>query len=324
MQIFDGSYSEFQLAEDIPVANFVTAWSSVFGFNDSFTASLRDRSLKCGYDDYLQKYNVFPPKQRQPSILPGLTKDRMDYLPGCGLFNDVFLAAFELNPCFSAYRITDLCPMKYDPIGFSDSTGWMPDGAGPAYFNRPDVKAVIHAPNKQWDFCTDKPVFVNSTDNSLSDGPGSQPVLPNVIDRTKNVILGHGSKDFVLIADGTLLTIQNLTFGGMMGFQSRPTEALYVPYHYDSDYTVAAGAGVIGTVHSERGLTYFGIGQAGHFMAADVPAVAFRSMEVLLGRIEGFQSRAPFTIDANHTAQPSVASGNGTVMVSSRGLGGAM
>lgn len=72
--------------------------------------------------------------------------------------------------------------------------------------------------------------------------------------------------------------------------------------------------------HKERGLTYIAVEPAGHFLAMDTPAVAFRSMEVLLGRVEGFQSMVPFTIDANNTAQPSGQMGNGTVTIVNGGV----
>lgn len=53
----------------------------------------------------------------------------------------------------------------------------------------------------------------------------------------------------------------------------------------------------------------------------DAPAVAFRSMEVLLGRVDGFQSMAPFTIDTENTAQPDAAGlGNGTVLIVDGGV----
>ncbi|KAJ4418348.1 hypothetical protein N0V82_005629 [Gnomoniopsis sp. IMI 355080] len=324
MQIFDGLYSNDPIAQDMPAARFVNTWSDVLGFNDSFTTSLTNASKACGYDDYLDQQLVFPPAGRQTSTLPGVQADQATFQEGCDLWNDVFNAANEVNPCFSIYTISQLCPMKYDPLGFSDDTNYVPQGSGPVYFDRQDVKNVIHAPNKTWSFCTNgnPDVFVNGTDTSVVDGPGSQPVLPNVIDRTQNVILGHGSQDFVLISDGTLLSIQNMTFGGMMGFQSRPADPLYIPYHANDDFTTFAGAGVMGTAHKERGLTYIAVSPAGHFLTKDTPAVAFRSMEVLLGRVEGFQSMVPFTIDTNNTAQPSGQMGNGTVRIVNGGVVG--
>lgn len=67
-------------------------------------------------------------------------------------------------------------------------------------------------------------------------------------------------------------------------------------------------------------MTYIAVAPAGHFLTMDAPAVAFRSMEVLLGRVEGFQSMAPFTTDTNRTAQPSGSMGNGTVLIVNGGV----
>lgn len=321
MQIWDGVFARDVVTEDVPAAKFASIWSDVFGFNDSFTSSLSEKSKTCGYDDFMQKHITFPPTERQPSTLPGLQADQTSYLEGCDIWSQVFNAALELNPCFSLYTITQLCPLKYDPLGFSDGTGYVPDGSGPVYFDRPDVKAAIHAPpDKTWVFCVNDPVFVDNTDTSLNDGPASQPVLPGVIDRTKNVIIGHGLQDFVLISDGTLLAIQNMTWGGMMGFQSRPADPLYIPYHDNSDFTTLAGAGIMGTAHAERGLTYITVGPAGHFLTLDAPTVAFRSMEILLGHTPNFQSTKPFIVDTNNTAQPSTAMGAGTVLIGNGGL----
>lgn len=325
MQVFDGLYANWAIPQDIPTARFAASdWADVFGFNNSFTAGLKNRSEVCGYEAYLDRYITYPAVERQPDGggLPGLTADQTNYVDGCALWNEVWTAAQAVNPCFSVYTITNLCPMKYDPLGFSDGTSYIPEGSGPAYFNREDVKMAIHAPvdDKDWVFCTTDPVFVNGTDTSVLEGPGSQPAIPNVIDRTQNVILGHGIQDFVLISDGTLLSIQNMTWGGKLGFESRPSAPLYIPYHANDDFTTLAGAGVMGTAHEERGLTYIAVAPAGHFLAMDAPAVAFRSMEVLLGRVAGFQSLEPFTTDASRTAQPNVDMGNGTVLIGAGGV----
>lgn len=319
MQIFDGLYSTDALAEEIPVVAFADNWQSIFGFNDSFAGSVRETADRCGYTDYLSKYLVFPPVGVQPSVLPGQNENG-SMIDDCDAFTSIFLAANEVNSCFSPYTITQLCPIKYDPLGFADGTMFIPEGSGPAYFNRPDVKAAINAPDKEWVFCSNDPVFVDGVDNSLLGGPGSQPVIPNVIDKTQNVILGHGSQDFVLMSDGTLLSIQNMTFGGKLGFQARPSAPLFVPYHENTDFTSVAGAGVIGTTHTERGLTYFAVGPAGHFLAMDAPAVAYRSLEVLLGRVDSLQSATSFTTEVNSTAQPTESMGNGTVLIADGGV----
>lgn len=211
-----------------------------------------------------------------------------------------------------------------DPIGFSAGTFTLPAAFPTPYFNFPAVKAAINAPlQTTWTFCQNSvtnPVFVNGVDQSVNAGPGSQPVLPGVIDRTRNVILGHGSRDFLVLPDATLLTIQNLTWQGAMGFQTRPVEPLFVPYHENSNVSTAAGAGagVVGSSHAERGLTWFGAAMAGHLLAQDQPAVAFRMVEVLLGRVKGFDSREPFTVDMGDGGVQPTVTGMGTVEVGGR------
>ena len=69
----------------------------------------------------------------------------------------------------------------------------------------------------------------------LSPGDASVPSalgpLPKVIDMTENVIIGHGAYDYILLLNGTLATIQNMTWGGKQGFQEKPSTPFYVPYH---------------------------------------------------------------------------------------------
>jgi carboxypeptidase D len=307
MQIWDGVFGSFSLAEDIVTVPFVDKWKDIFALNDTFTESMHKSAQGCGYTDYLNKYLVYPPAGSQPAFLPGLDKNN-NYLSGCDMLNTVFEAAQAVNPCFSPYTITNLCPLKFDPLGFSDGYEFIPSGSGPVYLDRPDVKAVIHAPeNQTWVFCSstvNRSVFVNGTDNSLLAGPASQPVLPNVIDRTKNVIIGHGSQDFVLPVDGALLAIQNITFGGKLGFQTQPSSPLIIPLQNNSNPESMAGGGIVGIVHTERGLTFLEVNLAGHFLTQDAPAVAFRSLEVLLGRIDGFQStQGILATDQNSTTQ---------------------
>lgn len=121
-------------------------------------------------------------------------------------------------------------------------------------------------------------------------------VLPGVIERTQNVIVSHGLLDMVLIANGTLLQIQNTTWGGLQGFQEAPSADLVVPAHGDySDATLAA-SGVMGTTHTERGLTYATVMMSGHMVPEYQPSVAFRQIEFLLGRVSSLSSSEPFTV----------------------------
>ena len=48
--------------------------------------------------------------------------------------------------------------------------------------------------------------------------PSAIGALPTVIERTNNVIIAHGMLDYLLLANGTLMTIQNMTWHGHQGF----------------------------------------------------------------------------------------------------------
>lgn len=144
-------------------------------------------------------------------------------------------------------------------------------------------------------------------------------MLPRVIERTGNVILGHGYRDVIVLPEGTLLTIQNLTWNGGTGFREEPTAPLSVPYHRrrgGGSAETAAGAGAMGASHEERGLTWFGATQAGHMLAGDQLALGFRTVEVLLGRVEGLAATVPFTVDVGGEVEPAGELGGETVMVS--------
>lgn len=97
--------------------------------------------------------------------------------------------------------------------------------------------------------------------------PSGVSVLPGVIERSARTIIAHGALDYILIANGTLLMIQNMTWNGALGFQEKPTDAFFVPYHDDPQLGTIAGAGVLGTTHTERGLTYVGVDLSGHMVS---------------------------------------------------------
>ena len=137
---------------------------------------------------------------------------------------------------------------------------------------------MIHAPPTNYAVCGGGPNLFPNGDQSQPSGLGP---LPSVIDRTNNVLMGHGLLDFLLFANGSLITIQNMTWNGKQGFQTKPssTQNFYVPYHpqlgenannVDSGDTALipfnndAGAGLMGTWHTERGFTFVTVNLAGH------------------------------------------------------------
>ncbi|OAA68457.1 serine carboxypeptidase [Niveomyces insectorum RCEF 264] len=301
--IYDPVVGYDDIQTSVPATAFVDYWSGLFSFNDSFLADLHARDESCGYSDYLNKYLVYPPAGEQPTNFTWRHNTDSDCRR---LYSDIIFASLVVNPCWDIYHVATTCPVLWDVLGSPGTDDYSPPGAT-IYFQRDDVKKAIHAPqNVTWEDCANINVFVHR-DRSL---PSGLSVLPQVIDATQNVIIGHGALDFVLVANGTLLTIQNMTWGGKRGFQAPPTEPMYVPFHDDFVTGSAAGSGVMGTVHTERGLTYVGVALSGHMIPQYAPSVAYRHLELLLGRIPSLASQAPFTTDANVT-QPDGALGDG-------------
>ena len=92
-----------------------------------------------------------------------------------------------------------------------------------------------------------------------------------MIERSKRTVIGHGLLDFVLLSNGTLLTIQNMTFNGAQGFQKPVTDDFYIPYHKEYQDSTLAASGIFGKTTTERGLTYVEMSITGH-MGKWIPA----------------------------------------------------
>jgi carboxypeptidase D len=237
-------------------------FNNVLNVNDTFLAEISARADSCGYTEFFNTYvDTFPPA----GPIPAAPSSRH----GCDLYNDIVTALTYVNPCFNIYHLTDFCPFLNDEMGFPSL------GGGPNnYFNRSDVQAVIHAPPTDYSVCGDRALFPRG-DQSV---PSALGPLPSVIERTNNTIIGHGLLDFLLFANGSLITIQNMTWNGAQGFQTRPsaTENFFVPYHPNIGQDAAgrvmapfiddAGSGFQGTTHTERGLTFVTVTLSGHGM----------------------------------------------------------
>lgn len=301
--IYDPSINYDVVLEDIPAAAFMNYWAPLFNLNQTFVEDINNRSEKCGYTSFLNDNLVFPPK----GLLP--TPPNVDYsMEGCSLWNDIYNAVSLVNPCFDIYQIATTCPLLWDVLGFPGSFDYQPDGAS-IYFNRTDVQKAINAPIQQWEECSDD---VLNTDTSTYSGLS---VLPKVIEKTNNVIIGHGllgrcfgsigycgnradkGPDFILLSNGSLLTIQNMTFNGAQGFSVPPSEfeEFFVPYHSELNQGDLAASGVMGNWHTERGLTFCTVALSGHMIPQYQPSASYRQLEVLLGRVENLGVRSDFS-----------------------------
>ncbi|KAA1473927.1 alpha/beta-hydrolase [Dentipellis sp. KUC8613] len=254
------------VAIEAPAVNFVHKYENIFGFNQSFMQQLDQRAESCHYTDYLQKYISYPPPPA-PFPLPGSS---VEFDDGCDVWSDIVGAALLLNPAFNVYRVYDVYPVLWDVLGFP---GTFPQiQVDPVYFNRDDVKRAIHAPvETQWTECIGQShVFTAAGDTST---PAAYTVLPNVIEKSQRSVIVHGLGDFSLIAEGTRIILQNMTWNGKQGFQSA----------LQTDSFVIDGVGAAGNVQSERGLTYYEAKITGHMIPQFNPKAAYQSMQYLLG-----------------------------------------
>ncbi|KAG1850202.1 Alpha/Beta hydrolase protein [Suillus subalutaceus] len=260
--ISDPSISWDVVQEEIPAVDFVNKYAGLFSFNQTFMNYLENKAATCNYTGYMDKYVTYPPAGLLP--LPG---DSIEFAEGCDVWDDIFYSALIINPAFDIYRIWDTYPILWDVLGFPGS---FPQTQSPIYFNRMDVKEAIHAPvDTEWSECSNINVFPNG-DSSL---PPAFTVLPSVIEKNQRTVIVHGLADFILIANGTRIAIQNMTWDGLQGFQTPIAD----------DSFIVDGVGAYGTMHSERGLTYYEVALSGHMIPQFAPVAAFQIMQYLMG-----------------------------------------
>ncbi|KAF7713398.1 Carboxypeptidase [Penicillium ucsense] len=286
--LYDPSINEDGVMMQAPAVSALNYFSNVFNLNTTFMMHINQRADECGYTKFLDEALTYPPPKDFPTV-PDLNRD------GCDVWSQAVTAAAYVNPCFNYYHITDFCPYLWDQMAFqflgSDPTN---------YFNRSDVQRALNVPPTNHAVCN-TPFFAHG-DASV---PSALGPLPSVIERNNNVLISHAWGDYLLFLNGSLATIQNMTWNGAQGFQTPPVEDLFVPYS-DSlvqlvagtpqiPFTADAGAGILGTAHTERGLTFSGIFGSGHEVPQYTPGAAYRHLEFLLGRIHSLQDKSPFT-----------------------------
>ncbi|KAF8828754.1 hypothetical protein HHX47_DHR3000070 [Lentinula edodes] len=181
------------------------AHTDLFPFTQAQWAEFQNISDTCGYTDYLDKFVTYPPAGQLP-FPAGVVEGTFGTLkPGCRLHSPIQQA-----------------------VGVY-------------------VQDAIHAPHINWDICSEGSVYVNAAGRPGNDQSVASmlSVFPNVIEKSERVVVVHGLADFILVAEGTRIAIQNMTWNGAQGFQT-PIE--------NETFTVK-NFGVFGNEHTERGLT---------------------------------------------------------------------
>ncbi|ORY14940.1 carboxypeptidase cpdS precursor [Clohesyomyces aquaticus] len=282
IMIYDPSVAADVLLQEVPAVPFVDTWAGLFNLNQTFMDDIHNRADECGYTEYLDTYLAFPPSGKLP--LPANNSK----VPACSLWNDITNAVLLTNPCFDIYQVATTCPILWDVLGFPGSIPYLPDGAT-IYFNRTEVQKAINAPIQEWEECSNG---VLDTDTSLD---SSIVVLPRVIDALDRTMIVHGDLDWILLGNGSLLTIQNMTWGGIQGFQEAPSDEFYVPYHDEVSLSTLSAAGIMGTTRTERKFTWVSQSLSGHMVPQYQPSSAYRQLEFLLGRIDSLSEKGTFT-----------------------------
>ena len=300
--VYDPCIGQFDYTqEEATAVPFVLENQALLKFNDSFLAQLESLDKSCGYADLREKYLTFPPPGNQPSVYFNYTSEA-----NCDVFDLIDNAALTNNPCFDIYEINQQCPLLWDVISFPTQLVYTPEGAT-TYFNRSDVKAAIHAPAYvDWNECAADPVFIGGEeeDGYYTGGPEGegdlsadpiQHVLPQVIEATNRVLVSNGDFDMIIITNGTLLSIQNMTWHGKLGFQEAPATPIIIDLpdlQYEAVFADNGAAGydgpqgTMGVQHYERGLMWAETFLGGHMQPEFQPRVTYRHLEWVLGRID--------------------------------------
>lgn len=193
IQINDPSINYDDTMTEAPAIWMVNEYAPIFGLNETTMTHLNTKNQECGYDEFMTNALTYPPTGPIPTA-PKSTKD------GCDVWEQSLEAAIYINPCFNFYHIIDYCPFLWDQLGFP-SLGWGPRN----YFNRTDVQEAINAPPTDYLICGDDTLGIYTHgDGSI---PSALGPLPKVIEMTNNVLIGGGALDYLLLTNGTLVTI---------------------------------------------------------------------------------------------------------------------
>ncbi|KIW42890.1 uncharacterized protein PV06_06394 [Exophiala oligosperma] len=308
--IYDPILGDRTLGDNAPVIEFVNANKNLFPFEEDVFEQLNEYADQCGFTDLMEQTNTFPPKGpiKVPEILQlNATSTTLSSFGNDSCYLQYFVQAYisQLNPCFNIYYVGQPCQYPSDIIGDPYHTNAPGSPAG--YFTRPDVQKAIHAPTAkngsafEWDICSPRTqVFAGGIDRSPPSANNGGP-LGKVIERTNNVIVGHGTLDMVLMVNGSLMALQNLTWNGAQGFSKPLENDMVVPY-YPQGVVAQSGNGTLGKWTEDRGLIFCTVELSGHEVPGYQPGVALRHLEKLLGRIDSLDDDAGFSTQDTYFA----------------------
>ncbi|KAK8178008.1 serine-type carboxypeptidase [Phyllosticta citrichinensis] len=317
--LYDPAIGYPGIDEQTSIIPFIDYNKASVPLNDTYMQHLREKSASCGFDEYVKYALQFPPLG--PLKLPKGILENGTVLPECDLSSEAINATALMHPSFNAYIVGQPGPLQWDVLGFPYTDYYLPPDYPNPYFNQSEVKRLLHVPeDTNWVICTEDPVFATDDGNDASPPPAVPGgPLARVAEHTRNVIVAHGALDMVIHLNGTLMTLNQLEWGGARGFSHPPTHPFYVPYHIDANQASWAGAGILGSWTADRGITYVGVALAGHLLPQYTPSAAFRTLELLLGHVANLSDTAPFTTpEQRDVKQPDEPLGRGTIVAQSQ------
>ena len=259
----NGFIMENTMAKHLPLLQFAKLNQKVMKISDQNLSEVMDAGKKVGLDGYVEKNLHYPPKGKL-SVPEQFNETESPY-------KMLQTMARDVNPCISPYYIAMPSPCPPDPLGMQSNRE---KSHKDNYFNNiPAVKKALNADeNITWIECSSvKPLDIMK--KSKTEYPVDE-VLPRVIEKSKRVLLEHGTWDYLVLTNGTAMALQNMTWSGKQGFQSPPNRALMVD------------GKKVGNVHTERNLTLANIFHSGHMVSIYTPKATYKLLEYLLGQIE--------------------------------------
>lgn len=268
--------------------SFAEENQALLRFNTSFRSYMRELHAEQNYTSFFEDNFKFPSNGHMPTP-PNVQEG------GSPFRSTLAQAATMINPCFNIYHILDYCPTLHSAINVFDDAD--PDRG--AFFNLTEVQDAIHAPHISWMECSG-PVYAGDGID-LAPAVGYE-VLPRVFDGVPLNIVANGALDMLIPSVGTLFALQNISWGGGVGFDAKPNQTFVVPestVSFGGGYEIYLGpAGEMGTWGYERGVVFVDVQGAGHELPGYNPSAAFRLLEILLGRVgveEGLSGSAPWS-----------------------------
>lgn len=84
------------------IVPYVEYWNNLMYLNETFIGQIQKRAEQCGYTQYLEKYLTFPPPQEAFPVLPD---PYASPVYRCDMFDTVYFALLEVNPCCKYKRV---------------------------------------------------------------------------------------------------------------------------------------------------------------------------------------------------------------------------